>query len=320
MEPKDINRVLLVGGSTRVPMVVEKIRSLLGKEPHKGINPDEVVALGAAIQAGVLAGEVKDIVLLDVTPLSLGIETLGGVMTRIIDRNTTIPTSKSQMFTTAADMQTSVDIHVLQGERGMALDNKTLGRFQLSGIPPAPRGVPQIEVKFDIDVNGIVHVTAKDMGTGKEQAITITASTNLNEDEIKKMVKDAEQFADEDKKKKSAAETHNQADSLIYQTEKTLNDLGDKVPGEDAARINEAKEALKKATEGQDLDLIKQKTEDLTKVLYDLTSKVYQQSGSQQQAPGGEPGAPGGESGGAGSQDSGPTVDADYKVVDDEGK
>ena len=207
MEPKDINRVLLVGGSTRVPMVVEKIRSLLGKEPHKGINPDEVVALGAAIQAGVLAGEVKDIVLLDVTPLSLGIETLGGVMTRIIERNTTIPTSKSQMFTTAADMQTSVDIHVLQGERGMAGDNKTLGRFQLTGIPPAPRGVPQIEVKFDIDVNGIVHVTAKDMGTGKEQAITITATTNLNEDEIQKMVKDAEQFADEDKKKKSSAET-----------------------------------------------------------------------------------------------------------------
>ena len=236
MEPKDINRVLLVGGSTRVPMVVEKIRSLLGKEPHKGINPDEVVALGAAIQAGVLTGEVKDIVLLDVTPLSLGIETLGGVMTRVIDRNTTIPTSKSQMFTTAADMQTSVDIHVLQGERGMANDNKTLGRFQLSGIPPAPRGVPQIEVKFDIDVNGIVHVTAKDMGTGKEQAITITASTNLNEDEIKNMVKDAEQFVDEDKKKKSAAETHNQADSLIYQTEKTLKDLGDKVPGEGVAQ------------------------------------------------------------------------------------
>jgi molecular chaperone DnaK len=319
MEPKDINRVLLVGGSTRVPMVVEKIRSLLGKEPHKGINPDEVVALGAAIQAGVLAGEVKDIVLLDVTPLSLGIETLGGVMTRIIERNTTIPTSKSQMFTTAADMQTSVDIHVLQGERGMAGDNKTLGRFQLTGLPPAPRGVPQIEVKFDIDVNGIVHVTAKDMGTGKEQAITITATTNLNEGEIQKMVKDAEQFAEEDKKKKASAETRNQADSLIYQTEKTLKDLGDKVPEGDAGKINEAKDELKKAMEGQDLDLIKQKTEHLTKVLYDLTSKVYQQTNAQQ-TPGGEPGAPGGETAASGSGDGGPTVDADYKVVDDEGK
>ncbi len=317
LEPKDINRVLLVGGSTRVPMVVEKIRNLLGKEPHKGINPDEVVALGAAIQAGVLAGEVKDIVLLDVTPLSLGIETMGGVMTRTIERNTTIPTSKSQMFTTAADMQTSVDVHVLQGERGMAGDNKTLGRFQLSGIAPAPRGVPQIEVKFDIDVNGIVHVTAKDMGTGKEQAITITASTNLNEDEIKKMVKDAEQFAEEDSKKKTAAETRNQADSLIYQTEKTLKDLGDKVPEGDAGKINEAKDELKKAMEGQDLDLIKQKTESLTKVLYDLTSKIYQQANAGQQAPGGE----GGQAGGAqetGEADGGPTVDADYKVVDDE--
>ncbi len=319
MEPKDINRVLLVGGSTRVPMVVEKIRSLLGKEPHKGINPDEVVALGAAIQAGVLAGEVKDIVLLDVTPLSLGIETLGGVLTRIIERNTTIPTSKSQMFTTASDMQTSVDIHVLQGERGMAGDNKTLGRFQLTGLPPAPRGVPQIEVKFDIDVNGIVHVNAKDMGTGKEQAITITATTNLNDDEIKKMVKDAEQFAEEDKKKKASAETRNQADSLIYQTEKTLKDLGDKVPEDDAGKINEAKDELKKTMEGQDLDLIRQKTEHLTKVLYDLTSKVYQQANAQQ-TPGGDPGAPGAGAGASGSEDGGPTVDADYKVVDDEGK
>ncbi|MGD0152850.1 MAG: molecular chaperone DnaK [Thermacetogeniaceae bacterium] len=319
LEPKDIKRVLLVGGSTRMPMVVEKIRNLLGKEPHKGINPDEVVALGAAIQAGVLAGEVKDIVLLDVTPLSLGIETMGGVMTRTIERNTTIPTSKSQMFTTAADMQTSVDVHVLQGERGMAGDNKTLGRFQLTGIAPAPRGVPQIEVKFDIDVNGIVHVTAKDMGTGKEQAITITASTNLNEDEIKKMVKDAEQFADEDKKKKTAAETRNQADSLIYQTEKTLKDLGDKVPEGDAGKINEAKDELKKAMEGQDLDLIKQKTESLTKVLYDLTAKVYQQANAGQQAPGGEDGQAGGAQD-AGEADGGPTVDADYKVVDDEQK
>jgi molecular chaperone DnaK len=319
LEPKDIDRVLLVGGSTRVPMVVEKIRGLLGKEPHKGINPDEVVALGAAIQAGVLAGEVKDIVLLDVTPLSLGIETLGGVMTRIIERNTTIPTSKSQMFTTAADMQTTVDIHVLQGERGMAADNKTLGRFQLTGIPPAPRGVPQIEVKFDIDVNGIVHVTAKDTGTGKEQAITITATTNLSEDEIQRMVRDAEQFAEEDRNKKAAAETRNQADSLIYQTEKTLKDLGDKIPEDDTRKINEAKDELRRALEGQDLNLIRRKTEDLTKVLYDLTSKVYQQAGAQQAA-GGAPGAGGntGEGGADSSQSGGPTVDADYKVVDDE--
>jgi molecular chaperone DnaK len=317
MEPVNINLVLLVGGSTRMPMVVERIRSILGKEPHKGINPDEVVALGAAIQAGILAGEVKDIVLLDVTPLSLGIETLGAVMNRVIERNTTIPTSKSQMYTTAADMQTSVDIHVLQGERGMAGDNKTLGRFQLTGIPPAPRGVPQIEVKFDIDVNGIVHVTAKDMGTGKEQAITITATTNLKDDEIQKMVKDAELFAEEDKKKKSAAEIRNQADSLIYQTEKTLKDLGDKVSEGDAGKIDAARDELKKAVEGQDMDLIKQKTEDLTKVLYDLTSKVYQQTDAQQ-APGGEPGAPGEETGASGSGDGGPTVDADYKVVDDE--
>jgi molecular chaperone DnaK len=221
------------------------------------------------------------------------------------------------MYTTAADMQTSVDIHVLQGERGMAGDNKTLGRFQLTGIPPAPRNVPQIEVKFDIDENGIVHVTAKDMGTGKEQAITITATTNLNDDEIQKMVKDSEQFAEEDKQKKSTAETRNQADSLIYQTEKTLKDLGDKVSGEDAGKINAAKDELKKTMEGQDMELIRQKTEDLTKVLYDLTSKVYQQTGAQQE-PGGEPGAPGGETGASGSGDGGPTVDADYKVVDDE--
>lgn len=317
MEPKDIDRVLLVGGSTRVPMVVERIRSLLGKDPHKGINPDEVVALGAAIQAGILAGDVKDIVLLDVTPLSLGIETLGGVMTRVIERNTTIPTSKSQMFSTASDMQTSVDIHVLQGERGMAGDNKTLGRFQLNGIPPAPRGVPQIEVKFDIDVNGIVHVTAKDMGTGQEQAITITATTNLNEEEIRKMVKDGEVFAEDDKNKKTMAEVRNQADSLIYQTEKTLNDLGDKVPEGDATQINEARDVLKKAIDGEDLDLIKQKTEDLTKVLYDLTSKIYQQTAAQQQSPDGEAGAQDGEKA-DGGQDGDPAVDADYKVVDEE--
>ncbi len=307
LEPKDIDKVILVGGSTRVPLVQETIRRLIGKEPHKGINPDEVVALGAAIQAGVLAGEVKDIVLLDVTPLSLGIETLGGVFTRIIERNTTIPTSKSQIFTTAADFQTSVDIHVLQGERAMAADNKTLGRFQLVGIPPAPRGVPQIEVKFDIDVNGIVHVSAKDLGTGKEQKITITASTNLTEEEIQRMVKEAEKYAEEDKRRKAAAETRNQADSVIYQAEKTLKDLGDKVSAAEKDRVNQAREELRRALEGQDLEEIKRKTEDLTKVLYDVTSRVYQQTGGQQAA-----------AGAGGGEGSGTTVDADYRVVDED--
>ncbi len=313
LQPKDIDKILLVGGSTRVPLVQETIRRVLGKEPHKGINPDEVVALGAAIQGGVLAGEVKDIVLLDVTPLSLGIETLGGVFTKIIERNTTIPTSKSQIFTTAADMQTSVDIHVLQGERAMAADNKTLGRFQLVGIPPAPRGVPQIEVKFDIDVNGIVHVSAKDLGTGKEQQITITASTNLTEAEIEEMVKNAEKYAEEDRKRKEEAEVRNQADSMIYQAEKTLNDLGDKVGSADRDRVNQAKEELRKALEGRDTAAIKQKIENLTKVIYEISSRVYQQTGAQSAAAGGAGGA--GNPGG-----SGQTVDADYKVVDDDQK
>jgi len=313
LQPKDIDKVLLVGGSTRVPLVQETIRRVLGKEPHKGINPDEVVALGAAIQGGVLAGEVKDIVLLDVTPLSLGIETLGGVFTKIIERNTTIPTSKSQIFTTAADMQTSVDIHVLQGERAMAADNKTLGRFQLVGIPPAPRGVPQIEVKFDIDVNGIVHVSAKDLGTGKEQQITITASTNLTDSEIEEMVKNAEKFAEEDKKRKEEAEVRNQADSMIYQAEKTLNDLGDKVSSADRDRVNQAREDLRKALDGRDTAAIKQKIENLTKLIYEISSRVYQQAGAQGAAAGGagSAGNPGG---------SGQTVDADYKVVDDDQK
>ena len=312
LEPKDIDKVLLVGGSTRVPLVQETIKRVLGKEPSKGINPDEVVAMGAAIQGGVLAGEVKDIVLLDVTPLSLGIETLGGVMTKIIERNTTIPTSKIQIFTTAADNQTSVDIHVLQGERTMAADNKTLGRFQLVGIPPAPRGVPQIEVKFDIDVNGIVHVSAKDMGTGKEQQITITASTNLSEAEIDEMVKKAEQFAEEDKKRREEIETINKADSLVYQAEKTLKDLGDKIPQAEKDRINSAKDELKKAIDSKNIEDIKNKTEELTKAIYDVTSKIYQQTGAQGAA--GDAGAAGaGNPGGEGQ-----TVDADYVVDDDE--
>ncbi|MBE3573443.1 MAG: molecular chaperone DnaK [Moorella humiferrea] len=313
LEPKDIDKVLLVGGSTRVPLVQETVRKILGKEPHKGINPDECVALGAAIQAGVLAGEVKDVLLLDVTPLSLGIETLGGVFTKIIERNTTIPTSKSQIFSTAADNQTTVEIHVLQGERAMAADNKTLGRFQLTGIPPAPRGVPQIEVKFDIDANGIVHVSAKDLATGKQQAITITSSSGLTEEEIQRMIKDAEAYAEADRKRKEEIETRNQADSLIYQTERTLKEFKDKADKADVDRIEQAKKELQEVMDSKNVAKIKEKMEALSQALYTLTTKVYQQAGAQAGASQG-----GGSTGG--TKQEGNVYDADYKIVDDDKK
>ncbi len=308
----DIDKILLVGGSTRVPLVQETVKKVTGKEPHKGINPDECVAVGAAIQGGVLGGEVKDVLLLDVTPLSLGIETFGGVFTKLIERNTTIPAKRSQIFSTAADGQTSVEVHVLQGEREMAADNKTIGRFVLDGIAPAPRGIPQIEVTFDIDANGIVKVSAIDKGTGKQQNITITASTNLSKDEIDKAVKDAERFAAEDKKKKEAIETKNQADTLIYQTEKTLQEMGDKITASDKDKINAEIADLKKAVEGDNVDTIKAATEKLTKVSYDVFGKIYQQQGSQDQGGQAGPGASGGSSNGGDD-----VVDADYEVVDD---
>lgn len=313
LDSKDIDKVLLVGGSSRIPAVQDAIKNLLGKDPFKGINPDECVAIGAAIQAGVLVGEVKDVLLLDVTPLSLGIETLGGVFTRLIDRNTTIPTAKSQVFSTAADNQTTVEIHVLQGEREMASYNKTLGRFQLTGIPPAPRGVPQIEVKFDIDANGIVNVTAKDLGTGKEQKITITGTTGLSKDDIDRMVKEAGQHADEDKKHKEEIEVKNHADSLVYQTEKTLKEFGDKAPQDEKNNIEKAKEELKEAIESNDVEKIKAKTEALTNVLYQLTSKMYEKTGQAGAAPGPE-------SEQAPKKDGDNVVDADYEVKDDGNK
>jgi len=313
LTPDDIDKVILVGGSTRIPAVQEAIKKLIGKDPYKGINPDEVVALGAAIQAAVLSGEIKDVVLLDVTPLSLGIETLGGVFTKIIERNTTIPTSKSKIFTTAADNQTTVDIHVLQGERPMAEDNITLGRFQLVGIPPAPRGVPQIEVTFDIDANGIVHVSAKDKGTGKEQKITIKSNTGLSEEEIQKMIEDAKKHAEEDKKKKEEVETRNKADSLVYQAQKTIKDLKDRIDKNDKDKVEKEINNVKKALEGNNIEEIKKATEELSSVLYEVSSKLYQQTASHNTGAGFD-----------NSQQQNPqkdkdehVVDADYEVVDD---
>lgn len=312
----DLSKVILVGGSTRIPAVQEAVKKITGKEPFKGINPDECVAVGAAIQAGVLTGEVNDVLLLDVTPLSLSIETLGGVATKLIERNTTIPTKKSQIFSTAADNQTAVDIHVMQGEREMASGNTTLGRFQLTGIPPAPRGIPQIEVTFDIDANGIVNVSAKDMGTGKEQSITITSSTKLSDDEINAKIKEAEQYAEEDKKRKEEIEIRNRAETLVYETEKNMKELENALSEEEKNDINAAKDELSKALEANNMDDIKDKTEKLTEKFHTISAKMYQQA----QAAGADPnmaaGAAGADAGAAPSDDN--VVDADYEVVDED--
>lgn len=310
LTPSELDKVILVGGSTRIPAVQEAIKKETGKEPHRGVNPDEVVAMGAAIQGGVITGDVKDVVLLDVTPLSLGIETMGGVFTKLIERNTTIPTSKSQVFSTAADNQSAVDIHVLQGERPMAADNKTLGRFQLGDIPPAPRGVPQIEVSFDIDKNGIVNVRAKDLGTNKEQAITIKSSTGLSDEEIEKMVREAEENAEADKKRKEEVELRNEADQLVFTTEKTLKDLEGKVDEAEVNKANEAKDALKAAIEKNDFDEIREKKDALQEVVQALTMKLYEQA----QAAQGAQGAEGTES----KSDDDNVVDAEFEEVKDD--
>ncbi|MEJ5251358.1 MAG: molecular chaperone DnaK [Chthonomonadetes bacterium] len=307
LDVKDLDEVILVGGATRMPCVQELVRKLTGKEPNKGVNPDEVVAIGAAIQAGVLGGEVKDVVLLDVTPLSLGIETLGGVFTKLIERNTTIPTRKSEIFTTAADGQTEVEIHVLQGEREMARDNKTLGRFHLTGIPPAPRGVPKIEVTFDIDANGILHVSAKDLGTGKQQAITITGSSNLTRDEIDRMIKEAQMHAEEDRRRREEAEVRNQADSLAYQTERMLRDLGDRVPSDEKLRIEQAIADLRDAVNKNDISLIRQRMEALQQASYQLSQRLYEQASQTYAGTGAQTGSSSGSSG------DGEVIDAEFK-------
>ncbi len=316
LSPSDLSKVLLVGGSTRTPAVQDAVKKFMGKDPFKGINPDECVAVGAAIQGGVLGGDVQGILLLDVTPLSLGIETYGGVCTKIIERNTTIPTKKSQIFSTAADNQPSVEVNVLQGEREFAKDNKSLGTFHLDGIPAAPRGVPQIEVTFDLDANGIVHVSAKDLGTGKEQSIMITASSNMSKDDIDKAVKEAEQYAGEDKKHKEEVETRNAADSMVYQTEKTLTDMGDKMNDAEKKAITDAKDALKEALKGSDTDAIKAKSEALEKAVGEMSQRVYSEAAQQAQSAQGAEGAADASASAGKANDDG-VVDADYREVDD---
>ncbi|MBT6340141.1 MAG: Hsp70 family protein, partial [Desulfobacula sp.] len=310
-----VDEVVLVGGMTRMPAVQERVEKIFGKKPHKGVNPDEVVAMGAAVQAGVLQGDVNDVLLLDVTPLSLGIETLGGVMTTLIEKNTTIPTKKSQVFSTAADNQPAVSIHVLQGERQMSADNKTLGQFELSDIPPAPRGVPQIEVSFDIDANGIVHVAAKDKATAKEQSIRITAASGLSEEDIDKMIKDAELHADEDKKKRELVDTKNSAEALVDQTEKTLKEHGDKVDEATKKDIESAVEALKQAKDSNNIDELKQKMEALSKASHKLAEVMYQQAAQDGQGGQGAPGAEASDSAGAPPEDDDDVVDADFEEV-----
>ncbi len=312
----DIHKVLMVGGSSRIPAVQEAVKAFMGSEPFKGINPDECVAIGAALQAGVLGGDVKGLLLLDVTPLSLGIETMGGVSTKVIERNTTIPTKKSQIFSTAADGQTSVEVHVLQGEREFAKDNKTLGVFHLDGIAPAPRGIPQIEVTFDIDANGIVHVSAKDLGTGKENNITITSNTNMSKDDIDKAVKEAEAYAAEDKKRREAVDVRNNADQMIYQTEKTVTEFGDKLSEDEKNKINAAKEALKEALKGEDIEAIKSKQEELQKEVYAVSEKVYKAAAEAQNAQGN----PAGSEQAQGNGPDGNVYEADYTDVDDNNK